>query len=170
VSKNTDSELVRRTLAGDAKAFADIYDRYARHVRAVVGAVDVDSSQETFLRAYRNLSQLRDPERLGPWLVGIARTVRREQYRQRKHEPLYGDVPGVLPDPIEIADEMEYLLSLVARLPEKQRLAVNFYFLAEQDVNETARLLDRSRSGTYVLLNRALATLAAWLSIAEVQK
>ena len=77
----TDAELVASVLSGDREAFGRLYDRYARLVRAVVYDVASDWStvqdltQECFLRAYQNLARLRQPDRFGHWLVGIARQV-----------------------------------------------------------------------------------------------
>ena len=72
-----DADRVRAALAGDPAAFGDLYDRYARVIRAVCHdatgnlAEAQDLSQEVFLRAYRNLATLRDAERFAGWLVGM---------------------------------------------------------------------------------------------------
>lgn len=165
-----DAELVHRTLAGDRDAFACLYDRYARLVRAV--AVDAgaacaeDVTQEVFLRAYRTLGSLRAPERFAPWLVGIARRAVQEARRRAPAAPL----PAALPDGRTVdetetddGDEVAHLLALVARLPEEQRQAVRLFFLAGRDAAETAQLLNRSRSGTYALIRSAVGTLARWM-------
>src|SRR5690554_6262669 len=87
-----DAELLRQTLAGKTEAFGLLYDRYARIVRAVFLGVTTDDNalhdltQETFLRAYRNLSRLREPPRFGAWLVGIARLLAREKYRRQRRD------------------------------------------------------------------------------------
>jgi RNA polymerase sigma-70 factor (ECF subfamily) len=169
--QRVDEDLVRRTLAGDRGAFAELYDRYARLVRAVAldavrdpGTVQ-DLTQECFLRAFRKLSSLRQPGRFRPWLVGIARQVTREHRRRRTAVPLDRDVPSPRDEAARGADanEIEHVLRLVARLPERERLAVRLFFLGQRDAGETARLLKASRSGTYALLKRACARLARWL-------
>ncbi len=66
---------------------------------------------------------------------------------------------------VDDADEIGHVLNLLDRLPEQERLAVHLFFLNERDANETARLLDLSRSGTYALLKRACARLARWLGV-----
>jgi DNA-directed RNA polymerase specialized sigma24 family protein len=68
------------------------------------------------------------------------------------------------------SDDAEELLRLVARLPEEERLAVRFFFLNERSLEETARLLNRSRSGTYAVLQRAKARLARWLQECGVSR
>jgi RNA polymerase sigma-70 factor (ECF subfamily) len=173
-----DAELVARTLAGDREAFGRLYDRHARLVRAVAlgtgpdAATAQDLTQECFLRAYRNLRALREPGSFGPWVVGIARQFVREQRRRRRPGNL-----GLLDPPAatsnhsaDDADEIDHVLGLVSRLPEEERLAVHFFFLGERDVDETARLLNRSRSGTYALLKRACARLARRLGLPERER
>lgn len=174
-----DSDLVVQTLAGQREAFGRLYDRYARLVRAIASDVssDVatvqDLTQECFLRAYRQLPTLRDQQRFGPWLVGIARQIVREYRRRHRTEPL-GDQFVALNDAgaseVEHADELSYVLRLLGQLPEQERLAIHFFFLNEHNADETARLLNRSRSGFYALLKRACGRLARLVSAPEPQR
>ena len=83
----TNAELVAETLSGCHEAYGLLYDRYSRFVRAVLCAVGTpfseveDLTQETFLRAYRKLETLTDPEKFRPCVAGIARLVAQEQRR-----------------------------------------------------------------------------------------
>ncbi len=91
---HNDSELVRKSLRGDHEAFARIYDRYARLVRAVCFEATRNTPdaqevcQEVFVRAWQRLETLRDANRLGAWLTGIARHACKEWRRdkRRSHE------------------------------------------------------------------------------------
>jgi RNA polymerase sigma-70 factor (ECF subfamily) len=173
-----DADLVAKALAGDREAFGCLYDRYARLVRAVVYKVghDVlivqDLTQETFLRGYRNLDHLRQPDRFGAWIVGIARQVASEYRRSiRRDRHRFGVERAIeaLSDPdvagaVQTAEQIELVLRQVAELPERERLAVHAFFLQECDAGQAARLLELSRSGVYALLERALARLAARMS------
>jgi RNA polymerase sigma factor (sigma-70 family) len=171
-----DAELVAQTLAGDREAFGQLYDRYARLVRAVAldashDAANVhDFTQECFLRAFRQLPTLRAPDLFRAWLVGIARRLVREFRRRRHTEPLREAASALAADsmsPADDADEIEHVLQLVGRLPRQERLAVRLFYLSERDANTTARLLNLSRSGTYALLRRACSRLARWLGVLE---
>src|SRR4051812_48678109 len=113
-----DADLVRRTLSGDRDAFARLYDRYARLVRAVAGdagpAYAEDLTQEVFLRAYRTLGALRSADRFAPWVVGITRRVVRESRRRPPRDPLPAALPDRQPpvgDAAENGDEMAHLLA-----------------------------------------------------------
>ena len=70
---------------------------------------------------------------------------------------------GTLKDRNSLAAALKEVLQAYARLPEEERRAIQFFFLNSRDGTETARLLGRSRSGTYALINRAVATLARWM-------
>ena len=170
----TDAALVAETLAGNIEAFGRLYDRYAQLVRAVVrrGAVDEstmhDIAQECFLRAYRGLGQLREPEKFGPWLVGIARQVASESSRRRRrdrHRFVGAQVWDVdeTPDHAQLradTEEWQVVLDELSRLRERERLAIHAFFLEERDAGNTAELLGLSRSGVYGLLARACGRLA----------
>jgi len=87
-------DLLDRARRGEPEAFRVIYDRHAAAVRRFTGDVLRDdaaadeATQETFVRAHARLRTLREDERLGGWLLGIARMVSFEQLRRRKREPL----------------------------------------------------------------------------------
>ncbi|QEH38051.1 RNA polymerase sigma factor SigM [Aquisphaera giovannonii] len=170
----TNEELVRRARGGDIAAFGSLYDRTVRLVRSVAADAGRDAAEdvthETFLRAFRTLGSLRDPARFAPWLVGIARLVVLEQRRVRRFEPLPERGPQTAEADAQADDDAEELLRLVARLPEEERLAVRFFFLNQRSIEETARLLNRSRSGTYAVLQRAKGRLARWLEECGVSR
>jgi RNA polymerase sigma-70 factor (ECF subfamily) len=179
-----DAELVARVLAGDREAFGGLYDRYARLVRAILSGAAGDWStvqdltQECFLRAYRNLGRLREPERFGPWLAGIARQVGRERrrtLRRDRHRFVGGDAPEVASktdvfEAIQTGDETEIVMRRLAELPERERLAIHAFFLEGCDARRAAALLGLSRSGVYAMLGRALARLAALVQPSEATK
>ncbi len=82
-----DAQLVAGHLAGDPAALAGIYDRFADSLYDTAAAMlrhrddAADVMQDVFLIAASKLDQLRDPERLKPWLFAI---LRNEVYRRTK--------------------------------------------------------------------------------------
>lgn len=168
-----DAELVAQTLAGDREAFGRLYDRHARWVRAVVLAVSSDWSaaedmtQESFLRAYRKLASLREPDRVGPWLVGIARQVARERRRSLRRDRLQFGAPQ--PElacasngeaAIDGRDQVERVMRRLGELPDDERLAVHAFYLEGQRAADAANRLELPRSSFYALVQRAVAHLA----------
>jgi len=166
-----DGQLVGRTLEGDREAFAILFDRYARLVRAVAWdaghdwATVQDITQECFLRAYGKLASLQRREHFRYWLTGIARKLIRESRRRPPHRPLEDEpaADGTDTARFDDSDEIEHVLALVARLPERERNAVCCFFLDGRNIADTAQFLDLGRSSAYELIKRACARLADWL-------
>jgi RNA polymerase sigma factor (sigma-70 family) len=183
-NESTDADLIARVLSGDREAFGSLYDRYARLVRTVVFDVAKewstvqDLTQDCFLRAYQNLGRLRQPDRFGHWVVGIARQVARERRRTLRRDRHHfvgtdaieisseSDVAGAL----QLAEETGLVMRRLAELPERERLAIHAFFLDESNVQQTAELLGLSRSGVYALLERAVARLASLVAKKETDK
>jgi RNA polymerase sigma factor (sigma-70 family) len=163
----TIEELVLQAKGGDVQAFGILYDRTVRLVRAVAVDAGTDAAEdvahEAYLRAYRNLGSLRNTAKFPTWLVGITRLIVREMRRSRRFVPLPDDDLGKFSVEETTDEDAEELLRAVARLPEEERLAIRLFFLNERSIDETAKLLDRSRSGAYAVLQSAKAKLARWL-------
>src|SRR5438309_6960985 len=106
-SPNTsDAELVHAARRGDKRAFVEIV---ARHQAMVCGialgilgdfAASEDAGQEAFLTAWRKFHDLREPERLRPWLARIARNAALGQLRRKRgHDALDERLVVVDPSP-----------------------------------------------------------------------
>ena len=83
----TDAELVTAYLAGDRGALAGMYDRFSPGLYDTAAAMlrdrheAADLTHDVFLIAAERLAQLREPERLKPWLYAV---LRNEVYRRTK--------------------------------------------------------------------------------------
>ncbi|MFO0838283.1 MAG: sigma-70 family RNA polymerase sigma factor [Phycisphaerae bacterium] len=185
----SDGTLVLGVLNGDRAAFAELYDRRARLIRAVCYDATrdfhaaADLAQEVFLRAYRNLGRLRDPQRFGPWLVGIARQVCREWRRERRRESarlaqaaqrhaeraaarMRGDEPVDASQQVRTLWEREQ--TLTPPLGERERMALHAFYLQGCNADEARAVLGLSRSGFYRALSSACRRLRQALSRQEV--
>jgi hypothetical protein len=76
-----DGELVTRSSAGDVEAFREIVARYyllistlAYHATGSLSQSD-NLARDTFVAAWTQLADLREPVRLRSWLCGIARNL-----------------------------------------------------------------------------------------------
>jgi RNA polymerase sigma-70 factor (ECF subfamily) len=168
------SELVASVRAGDLPAFAVLYDRYGRLVRAVCydrlnnQADAEDLAQEVFLKAFRKIEQLRQPDRFGYWLVEIARSLAKDWLRQN----VAGNRPTMEPffdqHAVEIdktmLSQLDEMHQAIAQLPERERIAIHIFYLAEQPASIAQDVLDLSSSGFYKLLDRARQKIAAGMS------
>jgi RNA polymerase sigma-70 factor, ECF subfamily len=171
-----DAELAKRAAAGDREAAGEIYDRFAPLVRAIL--LDATGSlpeanellQEVFLLAFSRLGQLKQPERLSAWLVGIARRQGAEFRRQagrrrRRFAPIVADV--VATSETNADGVIEHVREAIRDLPERERLAVHMHYLCDQPAETAREAIGLSSSGFYKLLERARRRLRARLSQLE---
>jgi RNA polymerase sigma-70 factor (ECF subfamily) len=173
----SDGTLVSGARGGDKAAFAELYDRKARLIRAVCYDTthDLDAAaeltQETFLRAYKKLESLRDPQCFAPWLVGIARQVCREWRRARRRDRSRQDLPDSLAAPPDPApdERLTLLREALGALPARERLSLHAFYLQDLDAEQARTVLGLSRSGLYRLLSCARERLRRLLMAQEVR-
>lgn len=164
----TDSRLVARARAGEARAFEELVRRHLRSAHAVALGVLAnpadaeDVCQEAFLTALERLEECRDPKRFAAWLMRIVRN-RALNFRQsrslREGVPLEetaeragGDDPG---REAERSELRERLLAALAGLPESQREVVLLHDLEGWRHREIAELLGTSEGAVRVRLHEA---------------
>ena len=186
--ERTDGELVAATLAADRPAVGELIDRHRpaagrlarRLLRDALEAEDV--VQEALLQTYLRLEELRDPERYGAWLCGIAANLAKMRLRASSRgvaslDELVGGMrvpPGVLaaPDPTpeqaaETRELLRALLAAVAALPDGHRDVVLMHHVEGLSCQEVACLLGRSTGAVRVRLHRARRELRELLGAAH---
>lgn len=151
--------------ARDLVAFAELVTRYQASVFAmavsVVGdrSLAEDASQETFLRAWASLDRLRDPDRVAPWLCGIARNVARTLHRDRAREILDDEATERACERTPLRQLMEReadaaLSELLSRVPNRYRAPMVLHYGADRSVAQIAACLDLSEPNVKKLLSR----------------
>ena len=125
-----------------------------------------DVAQETFLRAFRDLARLRDPNRFPAWLYGIALNVIREFSRGRDTAvPLdFAPEPAAEAPDLEERHRQEAVLAGVARLPEKYRIPLTLHYVDGLPYSEIGLTLDMPETTARSLVHRAREMLAVILS------
>src|SRR5881398_2752964 len=94
-TNSSDSELVIQSLAGHRDAFGWIVARYQSLLCSVAYSAtgslsqSEDLAQETFITAWKQLAELREPEKLRAWLCGIARNLIHNSLRKQGREPVH---------------------------------------------------------------------------------
>jgi RNA polymerase sigma-70 factor (ECF subfamily) len=98
-----DRQHVERCLGGHPDDFRHLVARYQRPLVAHLSwrldqRVQVEeAAQETFVRAYFDLSRLRNPDSFFSWLLGIANNVIRELARKERTERRHAEEQAVFP-------------------------------------------------------------------------
>lgn len=119
--KPTDEELVKLIVAGDERAFAELYERYHfrayRLAYAMTGRYEAaeDLTQEIFLKVYEKLSRYRGQAKFSTWFYRLA-VNRCLNYRQR--EQIEAD--EVLADDQEMPPFVGGLEPMEARVLQRQ--------------------------------------------------
>ena len=168
-----DAQLVFRCLEGDTDAYGDLVQRYQASVYATAfyyvgryGASE-DVAQEAFMAAYRSLPWLKEAEKFGPWLKGIAcRTAANWLRRHQKRLLLETPLPYRRMVSIEDAREgprgaaerderYERVRQAVDALPERYRLPVFLRYLQELSYDEITAFTGESRDEIRGILQRA---------------
>jgi RNA polymerase sigma-70 factor (ECF subfamily) len=171
---NSASDLIARTRAGDDAAFQLIFERYSRPIISfiydMVGERELaeELMQETFVRACRNLSALREDARLSTWLFGIAKNVARESLRSRQRLSRKVELDDesvkelrdekLKPDDFLINQELNGVIrNALAKLDEDKRLVFALKIFQQQSYEEIAAITGFSIAKLKTDLHRARA-------------
>ena len=183
MEREAEVDLARQLMTGDANAF----DRFVAHFRAKIfhyswlmcgqreDAEDV--AQDTLLKIFESFDQLREPERVRPWVFRIARNAclmkRRKSVFAPSHELSLDDfIPAIdhqdghaklqiadwseLPDRQILQSEMKHVLDqAISGLPENYKSVILMRDVEELSTLETAQVLDLTEDVVKTRLHRA---------------
>jgi RNA polymerase sigma-70 factor, ECF subfamily len=132
--------LAEQAMKGDREAFTSLVRMYERRVFALscslVGDYHTaqDAAQETFLRAFKGIQTLREPEKFGKWIVGIAYKVSKNFQRGEKKKAIA--FPPGLPDSLAVlvkegadADLKAKVIEVANGLPDESRALLALKYL-----------------------------------------
>ena len=164
-----DSEVVAAIVAGNPEGLAEAYDRYASplytYCRSLLRepADAADAVQDTFVIAASRLAELRDRNRLRPWLYAVARNECHRRLRARTVQvttPL-DEMPDVTDTSADVSGEAErdelrtLLRSAVRGLNSGEQDLIELQLRQGLDAAEIAAMLGVSRNHAHALLSRA---------------
>jgi len=163
----SDTELLRRHLAGDAEAFGALVRRYRRELFTFLARFVGDATlaedifQETFLQLHLSGAMFDPKRRLKPWLFTIAANKARDAMRSRRRKqaaPLDAAVGGeddhtsyidLMPSDIPAPDEKSLNLELrqsvqriVNEMPDNLRIVLVMSYFHELPYKEIAEILE----------------------------
>jgi len=184
-TKLPDADLVEKSRNGDHNAYKALVTRYQGHVYGLAYSLvgnwhdAQDIAQETFIRVYTNLDQLREPARFAAWLRRVTFGVTIDWLRtfRPKAFELISDrvdletleIPEFQPTPSESAEKRELadaVLAAVAALPPKYRVPLTMFHLDGLSYKKVADFLDIPLGTAKSLIARARAKLKAALASA----
>ncbi|MBZ5675686.1 MAG: sigma-70 family RNA polymerase sigma factor [Acidobacteriia bacterium] len=183
MERDTESQLARQLIAGEAGAF----DRFVEYFRPKIFQYSwlmcghredaEEVAQETLLKVFENGEQLREPGKIRSWVFRIAknaclmkrrksifapaRELSLDEFMPAKHQDENGVRMEIadwssLPDGKAMRSEMRELLEKAIReLPEAYRSVILLRDMEELSTQETARILDVSDDVVKTRLHRA---------------
>jgi RNA polymerase sigma factor (sigma-70 family) len=124
-----------------------------------------DLAQETFVTAWKQLRNLREPEKLRSWLCRIARNLICDALRQQGREPSHhgealeeiseSPAPGLLPGEQTISNEEQAILwRSLERIPEIYREPLVLFYRKHQSIEAVAQSLDLTEDNVKQRLSR----------------
>jgi RNA polymerase sigma-70 factor (ECF subfamily) len=170
--------LIARVLGGERAAFRPLVEAYEPAVFGLCrqlldgnAAEAEDLSQETFLRAFRRLGELKDRTRFGPWLYQIARSLCRDKVRsllaerralERRLDLQRWRAAGEPADPD--------VSSVLASLPAAERHVLELRYFKGLSYREMAEVMDLSLARVDHLIRQARARLGRFVERARRQR
>lgn len=175
----TDAELIRQCLDGQATAWEELLSRYERliyHTALRAGAAGdeaADVFQAVCLIWLKELGRLRDPERLGAWLVTVTRRESWSRWKRRRETEADDDellkieaLPEELPEALaaQAADGRAVKQALEQLAEPCRRLLWMLYFDPERpSYEDIARRLNLAANSIGPTRARCLEKLKAIL-------
>ncbi len=175
MEREDDVQLIRKILSGDETAFSTLVEKYQKSVHALAWRKTQDFHyaedimQDTFLRAYKKLSTLKNPTQFAGWLHVIANRLCIDWMRSQKSA-----IQSMEDTPVEEIEESSYthhiseqrmterteryhelVKRLLEKLPENERAVVTLYYLDEMSTKEIGRFMGVSVNTITSRLQRA---------------
>ena len=155
-------QLAHEFAEKEIRPVAAHHDDMARIAYFVSGDLDIaeEAEQSAWAVAYGRLKDLRDPDRLRPWLMSVAANEARQIARSRRRRmvrelAIAAPTRPADPDRAALID----LANALARLDPKDRAIVGLRYIGGFESGEIGLALGMSASGVRVRLHRLLERL-----------
>ena len=175
MKNNDDVALIRRVLAGDEAAFAELVNKYQKPVHTLawrkIGDFHIaeDITQDAFLKVYQRLHTLKDPNQFSGWLYVITANLCATWLRKKRiqTQPLEDTETTMIQEDAysrHVSEERtktaaesqrEVVKQLLAKLKESERTVMTLHYLGEMTVAEISRFLGVSVNTIKTRLRRA---------------
>jgi RNA polymerase sigma-70 factor (ECF subfamily) len=173
----TDAEVVVKVLSGEKSAYELIVRRFNADLYKVGRAYNYnhedsqDLMQETFIAAYKNLSQFQGRSGFKTWIIRIMLnncyhkkqklSYKKEISReiQENTQPMFSSAHNETERSIQSRELGRVIEQALAEIPEDYRMIFSLREINGLNVSETADLLQITESNVKVRLNRARSML-----------
>lgn len=163
----SDQQIIELVLKGNTNKFGELVSRYQKLVYKLAYSIlsntpdAEDAAQETFIRAYNNLSTYTDKGRFWGWLrrITINMCIRRVRpmvlTSLEDIDELCADINDSVYESVIGAQENDDLRRMIFSLPPAYRSVVVLKYLEDMSYSEIAEALNESVQNIQVRLFRA---------------
>lgn len=167
----TEAELIQASQAGGKEAFGSIVERYQTLVCAMTysGTGDFIKSRqlakETFVRAFKSLGQLRDPNKFRFMLCRIARNLIGKSVRKDRFDVINDAEPPTPPLQVDLGeipvstDRQALVWKALKALPEKYREPLVFFYQRQRSDPAVAAQVDLAEPALIKFVSQARSLL-----------
>ena len=176
--KNDDVDLIQRVLAGDDDAFSVLVKKYQKQVHALawrkIGDFHIaeEITQDTFLKAYKKLATLKEPQRFDSWLYVIAANRCRSWLRKKRvwtqpleqleetddeqlQREMYSEFVAAENERTTAEAQRDVVKKLLAKLQDSERTIMTLHYFGEMTCTEIGAFLGVSKNTIKSRLRRA---------------
>ena len=168
---SSEIELLRACMKGNTTAFEAIVKKYQSLVCAITfsATANLDKSEElaheAFIRAWTNLSQLKDLTKFRTWLCSIARNIVLNYFRHEERDIVsharsidkMTDISSVSFEPVEaiINKEQQVVIrQALEQIPERYREPLVLFYREQKSLKQVAKLLELSEDAAKTRVSR----------------
>jgi RNA polymerase sigma factor (sigma-70 family) len=168
----TDTEIIKKVLAGEQAMFAQLVQRYQQYVFTLVlrftdNREDAEEiSQDVFVKAYRSLADFRGQAKFSTWLYTIVRTscitfLRKKRLNttsldnERTNLHVESKESGFTANAIEQKSKHAMVNAAIRMLSPDDTQIITLFYKGEQSLDEIGRVMGLDPNTVKVKLHRA---------------
>lgn len=169
--KEQDIEVINAIRSGETDRYRELVDRYKDYVFTITLRILPDpndaeeASQDTFMKAFKNLHRFEEKSKFTTWLYRIAFNTAISYTRKRRISTT--DIDGIKiskfeasSDSLEAEDRSRHIEQAMKNLLPMDALLLTLYYLQEMSTDEISKITNLKNSAIKVKLFRARKRMA----------
>jgi RNA polymerase sigma-70 factor (ECF subfamily) len=173
VKKLSDEELVFKAQTGSRRCFEELVHRYSHRLfyflrpKVTTDEDTEDLVQETFLKAYRNISRFDLNYKFSTWLYTTAARLAISFYRKKRVNeslPVFNPSPSDPREQVIREEDSKNLWNIAQTLQSNQYQVLWLRYMEELSLKEIALVMKKNQVHVRVLLHRARLNLIKQLN------
>lgn len=157
-------ELIQEAINGNERAFTELILNYQQDLYKIAltrlhTEYDIEEAiQETMISAYKNIRNIKEPEKFKKWLIKILINKCNEVYRKKRFKlvPIEEvDTYKIINDSnAEIESNLNFY-TIINTLKNKEKIVVVLYYSEKYTTKEIGEILNKNENTIKTILRRA---------------